>query len=126
MSWFKSNKKILIVEDQEDIAENLRARLSLENYDLFIAADGKKGVEEARAMIPDLIIMDVMLPILDGFEATKLLRDGEETKHIPILILTALPHVKDAEKAIELGANDFLNKPFTNERLIQKVKKLLS
>jgi DNA-binding response OmpR family regulator len=125
MSWFNKKPKILIVEDEADIAEGLKARLLLENFDIILSADGKEGVEKARAERPDLILLDIMIPIIDGFEVCRILKKDEKTKAIPIIVLTALPHMDDAEKAFSSGANDFLNKPYTNERLLQKVYKLL-
>jgi two-component system, cell cycle response regulator len=125
MSLFRMKKKILIVEDEPDIAESLQARLALENYVVVIAKNGQEGVEQARSEKPDLILLDVMMPILNGYDVCNLLKSDKRTAHIPILVLTALPHVEDAEKAFSAGAADFLNKPYTNERLIQKVQKLL-
>lgn len=126
MGFLSGKKKILIVEDEPDIAESLQARLGLEGFDVILAPDGKAGVEKARAEKPNLIIMDVMLPLVNGYEACKLIRQGKETKDIPVLFLTALPRVDDAEAAFEAGGNDFLNKPFTDDRLLQKVRKFLA
>lgn len=123
--FFKRSKKILIVEDEQDIAENLKARLSLDKYKVVVAKDGKEGVEKARSEKPDLIILDVMLPYINGFDVCQILKIEEKTKAIPILMLTALPHMDDAEKGFQSGAADFLNKPYSNERLMQKVKKLI-
>jgi DNA-binding response OmpR family regulator len=125
MGLFNSKKKILVIEDEPDIADGLKARLELEGYATAIGCNGKEGVEKARSEKPDLIILDVMMPIVDGFEACKILKKDEKTKTIPILMLTALPHINDVENAFSVGANDFLNKPYTNERLLDKVKKLL-
>lgn len=125
MGLFSSKTKILIVEDEVDIAEGLKARLEMEGYEADIAHDGKSGVEMAKSKRPNLIILDVMLPIANGYEACQLIKKDSSTKSIPVLMLTALPHVEDAEKAFAAGANDFLNKPYTNERLLQKVRKLL-
>lgn len=126
MGLFDRKKKILIVEDEKDIAESIQARLALEDYKVILAGAGDEGVKKARAEKPDLIIMDIMMPGVDGLEACKVLKGDDGTKKIPILVLTALPQVQDAEDAFKAGANDFLNKPFTNDRLIQKVKKLLA
>ena len=123
MSLFK--KKILIVEDEVDIAEGIKARLELEKFKVIIATNGKEGVEKARATMPDLIILDIMMPVVNGYVTCEILKTETKTKQIPILVLTALPHIKDADKAFEAGADDFLNKPFSNERLIKKVRKLL-
>jgi len=127
MSLFKKEPpSILIIDDEPDIAEVLAARLDLEGYKTRMANNGKEGIESARGKKPDLIILDVMMPVLNGYEACKILKNDEKTKTIPILILTALPHVGDADKAFEVGANDYLNKPYKNDRLIEKVKKLLN
>jgi len=126
MGFFDKSKKILIVEDEPDIAESLKARLELEKFKVVIAGDGKAGVEQARKEKPDLIILDVMLPLLDGYEVCSIIKKDDKTKNIPVLFLTALPNIQDAEKAFEVGASDFLNKPYTNERLLGKVRKLLS
>lgn len=125
MSIFSKAKKVLIVEDEPDIAENLQVRLKLEDYEVTIARDGEAGVQAAREQQPDLIIMDVMMPKLNGLDACKILRNDPKTKHIPVIVLTALPHIDDAEKALEAGAKDFLNKPYSNDRLMQKVHKFL-
>ncbi|MFN0118851.1 MAG: PleD family two-component system response regulator [Elusimicrobiota bacterium] len=125
MDWFKKKKKIIVVEDEQDIADNIKARLELDGYIVLLAGNGKDGVDLIRKEKPSLVILDVMMPIIDGYEACKILKRDEETKSIPILILTALPYVNDVEKAFEVGANDFLNKPYTNERLMMKVNKLI-
>lgn len=125
MNLFKRKKKILIVEDEEDIALSIKARLELDNLKVILAKDGKEGVEKARSDKPDLIIMDVMMPLVNGFDACQVIKGEQKTKNIPVLILTALPNVDDAEKAFKSGASDFINKPFTNERLMAKVHKLL-
>ena len=80
----------------------------------------------ARKMKPDLIIMDVMMPIVNGLDACAALKSDDDTKQIPILMLTALPHMKDVENAFHVGADDFLNKPYSNERLLKKIETLLA
>jgi DNA-binding response OmpR family regulator len=125
MGFLSGKKKILVVEDEPDIAEGLQARLALEGFEVIIAGDGKVGVEKARSNKPDLIIMDVMLPLINGYEACKLIKQDKGTKDIPVLFLTALPRVDDAEAAFQAGGNDFLNKPFTDQRLLHKVHKFL-
>ena len=125
MSLFSRKTKILVVEDEADIAEGLKARLELEGYDVLIASDGTTGVQLVHDESPSLIILDVMLPVIDGYEICKVLKKDNNTKKIPILILTALPHVEDAERAFAAGADDFLNKPYSNDRLLKKIAKLL-
>jgi len=122
---FSRKKKILIVEDEKDIAEGIKARLDLGGYSVIMAFDGKEGVEKARSEKPDLILMDVMMPLLNGFDACEIIKGESKTKDIPIIVLTALPNIDDADKAFKAGANDFLNKPFTNQKLMEKIKKAL-
>lgn len=120
-----SKKRVLVVEDEADIAEGLKARLELEGFDVLHAGDGQTAVETARREQPDAMILDVMIPKVDGFEVCRILKRDASTQSIPILILTALPQMNDVEQAFEAGATDFLNKPYSNDRLILKVYKLL-
>lgn len=126
MFFFKKKKKILVVEDERDIAEGIKARLGLDGFKVILASNGEEGVQKARSEKPNLIILDVMMPVLNGFEACKLLKEDDRTREIPILVLTALSQMQDVDRAFELGAKDFLPKPFTNDRLMQKVHTLLS
>lgn len=125
MGFFSRKKKILIIEDEPDIAASLAARLELEGFRIDITNNGQEGVHSARSGKPDLILLDIMMPLLNGYDVLNLLKTDPSTKAIPIIVLTALPHVEDAEKAFQAGASDFLNKPYTNERLVQKVRKIL-
>jgi CheY-like chemotaxis protein len=125
MKLFRWKKKVLVIEDEPDIAGGLEARLDLEGYKVVIAKDGQEGVERARAEKPDLILLDIMIPLLNGYDVLNLLKSDPHTKGIPVIVLTALPHVEDAENAFQAGAEDFINKPYTNERLMQKVYKYL-
>jgi len=126
MGFFSRKKTILIVEDEADIAEGLKARLLIESFNVELASNGQDGVAAARRLKPDLIIMDVMMPVVNGLDACSALKSGEDTRNIPILMLTALPHMKDVENAFEVGANDFLNKPYSNDRLLKKIEALLA
>ncbi len=125
MKLFRWKKKVLVIEDEPDIAGGLEARLDLEGYNVVLAKDGQEGVEKARAEKPDLILLDIMIPLLNGYDVLNLLKNDPHTKEIPVIVLTALPHVEDAENAFQAGAEDFINKPYTNERLMQKVYKYL-
>ncbi|MBI4249286.1 MAG: response regulator [Elusimicrobia bacterium] len=116
-------KKILVVEDNLDIAENLEARLTVQGYEVHMAPDGKEGVEKTRTELPDLVILDVMMPKIDGYQACRIIKQDEKTRHIPVLMLTSLQLMGDAEKAFEAGADDFLSKPFTNDQLLRKIRK---
>ncbi len=125
MGLFNKKKKILVVEDEPDIQAGIKARLELDDFEVATASDGQEGVKAARAEKPDLIILDVMMPLLNGYDVLNLLKTHPSTKEIPVLVLTALPHLEDAENAFKAGADDFLNKPYSNERLMQKVYKFL-
>ncbi|MCG3204723.1 MAG: Alkaline phosphatase synthesis transcriptional regulatory protein PhoP [Elusimicrobia bacterium] len=127
MGLFKNTKqKILVVEDEPDIADGLKLRLDMAGYDVVLAADGQDGILKAKNEKPDLVVLDLMIPKMDGYEVCRILRSSAFTKTTPILILTALQMVGDIDKAFEVGANDYLSKPFTNERLLAKITKLLN
>lgn len=122
----KEKKKILVVEDEPDIADGIEIRLDMAGYKVIKAGNGQEAVLKARNELPDLVLLDLMIPKMDGYEVCRVLRSAESTKKTPILILTALQMVGDVDKAFEAGANDYLSKPFTNERLLAKIEKLLS
>ncbi|HAJ60285.1 MAG TPA: hybrid sensor histidine kinase/response regulator [Cyanobacteria bacterium UBA8543] len=111
-------KRILVIEDQPSVRENILDLLDAENFEVFGAADGKTGVELAKAKVPDLIICDVMMPELDGFEVLDSLRKDLETATIPFIFLTAKVEKTDWRQGMELGADDYLTKPFTAVELL--------
>ncbi|MDQ3697802.1 MAG: response regulator transcription factor [Gemmatimonadota bacterium] len=116
-------KRILIVEDNPDLAFGLRATLEIEGYAVEVAGDGHRGVEQARALRPDLIILDLMLPGMDGYKVLRVLREsGQET---PILILTAKGEEADKVLGFRLGGDDYVTKPFGRLELIARVGALL-
>ena len=117
--------KILIVEDDDMNRDMLARRLELRGYRVVEAIDGRQGIARARAEIPDLILMDVNLPEVDGWEATRCLKAGEATRHIPILALTAHALVGDREKALRAGCDDYDTKPVDLPRLLAKMEALL-
>ena len=114
--------KILLVEDNELNRDMLSRRLIRRGYDIIMAEDGAKGVEMAINEKPDLILMDLSLPVLDGWNATKKIKSNETTKHIPIIALTAHAMKKDENKAREAGCDDFDTKPVDINRLITKIQ----
>lgn len=118
-------KKILVVEDEPDIAESLKLRLDMAGYEVVVAGNGQEAVSKAKTESPDLVLLDLMIPKMDGYEVCRVLRSHEATKMTPVVVLTALQMVGDIDKAFEAGANDYLSKPFTNERLLAKIQKLL-
>ena len=115
-------KKILVIEDNEEVRENTSEILELSNYKVFTAENGKKGVEIALKEKPDLIVCDIMMPVLDGYGVLHLLSKNEETSGIPFIFLTAKSEKSDFRKAMELGADDYLTKPFDGTELLNSVK----
>ncbi len=117
--------KVLYVEDNDDNIFVLHRRLTRWGHTVLIARDGRQGVEMARAERPDLIVMDLSLPELDGWGATRILRSTAETKDIPILALTAHAMTGDRDKALAAGCDDFATKPVAFEDLRAKIDALL-
>lgn len=119
-------KKILYVEDNEDNIYMLTNRLTRKGYEIVIATDGEQGVKMSQSERPDLIIMDLGLPIIDGWEAIRQIKSFPETGHIPIIALTAHAMAHDRAKAHEAGCNDFDTKPVDMPRLLRKIQVLLA
>jgi len=117
--------KILYVEDNEDNVYVVKSRLTRAGFTILIAADGAQGVAMASTEQPDLILMDLSLPVLDGWEATRRIKAAPETKHIPVVALTAHAMAGDREKALAAGCDDFDTKPIELPRLLQKIRALL-
>jgi two-component system cell cycle response regulator DivK len=117
--------KILLVEDNEMNRDMLSRRLQRKGYEVTMAVDGRQGVEMARAGQFDLILMDMSLPEIDGWEATRQLRAAAETRSVPIIGLTAHAMAGDREKALEAGCNDYDTKPVELPRLLGKIETLL-
>ncbi|MEX2262266.1 MAG: response regulator [Bryobacteraceae bacterium] len=118
--------KILLVEDNEMNRDMLSRRLERKGYEVAIATDGGQGVDMARSGAPDLILMDMSLPVLDGWEATRRLKGEDHTSHIPIIALTAHAMSGDREKAIEAGCDDYDTKPIEMPRLLEKIQAMLA
>jgi len=118
--------KILVVEDNETNQKIIVRRLEKRGYEMVIASDGQEGVDQGRAQAPDLILMDMSLPIIDGWEATRQLKAAAETQRIPIIALTAHAMVGDREKALAAGCDDYDVKPIELERLLGKIEALLA
>lgn len=117
--------RILLVEDNEMNRDMLSRRLERRGYEVIVAVDGEEGVARAKADAPDVIVMDLSLPGIDGWEATRQLKAAEETRAIPVLALTAHAMAGDREKALEAGCDDFDTKPVDLPRLVAKVEALL-
>jgi two-component system cell cycle response regulator DivK len=117
--------RILLVEDNEMNRDMLSRRLQRRGYEVAIAIDGERGIAMARAGSPDLILMDMSLPVIDGWEATRALKSAEETKHIPVIALTAHAMSTDRDKALEAGCDDYDTKPIEFSRLLGKMENLI-
>ncbi|MEE8142787.1 MAG: response regulator [Planctomycetota bacterium] len=117
--------KILLVEDNEMSRDMLSRRLERRGYQVLIAVDGGQGVAMAQSEAPDLILMDMSLPVLDGWEVARQLKAAPETRGIPIIALTAHAMVGDREKALEAGCDDYDTKPIEFPRLVEKIETLL-
>ena len=118
--------KVLLVEDNLPNQKMLARRLERRGYAIIVASDGAEGVAAAKEYQPDLILMDMSLPILSGWDATRQLKLDEATKKIPIIALTALAMVGDREHAMDAGCDDYDTKPVDMDRLIEKIDALLA
>jgi two-component system phosphate regulon response regulator PhoB len=117
--------KILVVDDEPDAVELIEFNLKGAGYDVLTAADGNEALKKARAGVPDLIVLDLMLPEVDGLEVCKILRRDSATSAIPVIMLTAKAAEIDRVLGLELGADDYITKPFSPRELVLRVKKLL-
>jgi two-component system, cell cycle response regulator DivK len=117
--------KILLVEDNEMNRDMLARRLARKGYEVLVAVDGEEGVALARASLPDLILMDMSLPVLDGWEATRQLKADEATRATPVIALTAHAMAGDKERALEAGCDDYDTKPIDLPGLLAKIEALL-
>jgi DNA-binding response OmpR family regulator len=117
-------KRILLIEDNADLAYGLRNNLEIEGYQVEVAGDGVKGLTRARVAKPDLVILDLMLPGMDGFRVLRALRDDGATGEMPVLILTARGEEADKVRGLRLGADDYVTKPFGVLELLARVEAL--
>jgi len=117
--------KVLVVDDEVYILHILDFSLGAEGYEVVTAANGEQAIEKALSERPDLIVMDVMMPKLDGYETCRRLKEMPETKHIPVLLLTAKGRDGDRKKGFEVGADDYITKPFSPNKLIGRVQEIL-
>src|SRR5215203_6006429 len=117
--------RLLLVEDNEDNREGLSRHLRRKGFEVVVAVDGRQGVDTARTEAPDLILMDMSLPVLDGWEATRQLKAAAETRHIPVIALTAHAMAGDRERALQAGCDEYDTKPVEIARLLGKIQALL-
>lgn len=118
--------KILVVDDDQHIAKGIADWLEIKGFEPILAHSGKSAIRCACGFKPSLILLDVMLPFMNGIEICRRLKEDDLTKHIPIIMLTALNAIGDVDKAYKVGANDYLTKPLNLDRLEAKIKKYLN
>jgi two-component system, OmpR family, alkaline phosphatase synthesis response regulator PhoP len=116
---------ILVVDDEEDILELIKYNLTRESYQVACAATGEDAIAKAKRKLPDLILLDLMLPGIDGLEVCKLLKNDAKTEHIPIIMLTAKTEETDIVSGLEVGADDYITKPFSPKVLTARVRTML-
>ena len=116
---------ILLVEDNELNRDMLSRRLSRKGFDVQFAFDGQEAVEKAKALMPDLVLMDIGLPVIDGYDATRAIKSDEATKAIPVIALTAHAMAEDRKRCLDAGCDDFDTKPIDLSRLLEKIQTLL-
>ena len=117
--------KILVVDDEIYIVHILDFSLGMEGYEVLTALDGEQALEKARAEHPDLIVLDIMMPKLDGYETCKLLKADENTRSIPVILLSAKGRNVDQKIGFEVGADDYITKPFSPRKLVERINTLL-
>ncbi|MDD3730843.1 MAG: response regulator [candidate division Zixibacteria bacterium] len=120
-----ANELILIIEDETDIAELIRYNLEREGYRVNISSTGEKGIKEACLKAPDAVILDLMLPGIDGLDVCRSLRNNDKTRNIPILMLTAKSEEADIVTGLEVGADDYITKPFSPRVLLARLRAVL-
>jgi DNA-binding response OmpR family regulator len=116
---------VLVADDDPDILSLVKLRLERSGYDVVSAGDGEQALETARTRTPDLALLDVMMPKLDGYEVTAQLRQEEATRHLPVILLTARVQESDIARGIEAGADDYVKKPFSTHELRDRVQAVL-
>jgi len=119
-----AHMRILIIEDERDLTETLTYNLQREGYETLVAHDGQEGLRKAQTLLPDLILLDLMLPTMNGQEVCRELRAGERTRDIPIIILSAKAEETDQIVGFSIGADDYVTKPFSVKVLLQRIKAL--
>lgn len=120
-----SKPKIVIIEDEPDISEVIRYNLERDGYQVYSAEDGEEGLQSVREIVPDLVLLDLMLPGMDGLEVCRQIRADERTQQIPVIMVTAKGDERDVVAGLDLGADDYVAKPFGPRELVARVRALL-
>ena len=121
----EAKKKLLVVDDEKEFADLLKKRLEINGYEVVTAHDGQEGLEKVKAEKPDLIILDLMLPKIDGYKVCGLLKRDNRFRHIPIILFTARAQEADIKLGQEVGAEAYLTKPYVSETLLAEIRRLL-
>ncbi|MFA6422635.1 MAG: response regulator [Candidatus Buchananbacteria bacterium] len=122
----KEKSSILIVEDDVFLSDLYKTKMELEGFKVFVAYDGEKGFEVAKKNVPDIILLDLILPKMNGFQALEKIKNNASTKEIPVIILTNLSQKADVDKGLKMGAKDFLIKAhFMPSEVVEKIKKII-
>src|SRR5215471_17057767 len=114
--------RVLVIEDERGLTEVLTYNLQREGYETFVAHDGQEGLRKAQTLLPELILLDLMLPIMNGLEVCRQLKAGERTRDIPIVMLTAKTEETDQVVGFSMGADDYVNKPFSVKALMARIR----
>ncbi|MBQ4820984.1 response regulator [Aquimarina sp. MMG016] len=118
-------KKILIVDDEPNIVMSLEYTFKKKNYDVFIARDGGEALEIAEENVPDVVLLDIMMPNVDGYETLRQIKQNDKLKHTKVVFLSAKNKATDIEKGLEMGADKYLTKPFSVKKLVEEINELL-
>ena len=118
-------KKILVIDDEQDLVELIKMRLETSGFEVVVAYDGQEGLTKAKKESPDLIILDLMMPKIDGYKVCRMLKFDEKYKKIPIILFTARAQESDKKTGQEVGADAYITKPFEPQVLLEKIKELL-
>jgi DNA-binding response OmpR family regulator len=121
-----SHKNIVVIDDELDMAQLLKVELELEHYHVELANDGRQGLDLVKKVKPDLVLLDIMMPEVDGYEVLQQLKTESTTKNIPVVILTAKGLEQDIKKGLDLGAEDYVVKPFYPALLLKRIKSILN
>jgi DNA-binding response OmpR family regulator len=121
-----SKKRILLVDDEQDISEVVKMRLEANDYEVIVAYDGQEALDKAHQEKPDLMILDLMLPKIDGYKVCRMLKLDDKYKNIPIILFSARAQESDKEMGKDVGADAYLTKPFDPQALLGKIKELLN
>jgi len=120
-----SKGRILVVDDEIYIVHILDFSLGMEGYEVITALDGEQALEKLKTEKPDLIVLDIMMPKLDGYEVCKAIKSSPETRHIPVILLSAKGRNVDQKLGFDVGADDYITKPFSPRKLVERINQLL-